>query len=40
MSEDRWTFLTLVRPGYTTRRPETDIEIEEDESKRSVRPPK
>ena len=40
MSEDKYTYLTTVRPGYTTRRPETDIEIEENESKRSVRPPK
>ena len=28
-----------VRPGYNPRRPESDLEIE-DESKRSVRPPK
>ncbi len=40
MSEDKWLFLTLTRAGYTNRRPEEYIEIEESESKRSVRPPK
>ncbi len=36
-SEDKHTFLTLARPGYTTRRPETDIEIDESEQKRRVK---
>ncbi len=34
MNEDRWYFLTVTRPGYSNRRPETDIEIEESEQKR------
>ena len=34
MSEDRWLFLTLTRAGYTNRRPEESIEIEESEQKR------
>ena len=37
MSEERWYFLTHTRPGYTNRRPETDIEqeLEDEKPKRS-----
>ncbi len=34
MSEDKHTYLTKVRPGWTNRRPETDIEIELSEERR------
>ncbi len=34
MSEDKHTYLTQVRPGWTRRRPETNIEIELSEEKR------
>lgn len=36
MSEDKYNYLSIVRPGFTNRRPETDIEQElEDEKRRS-----
>ncbi len=35
MSEDKYNHLTRVRPGWNSRRPETDIEAEiQDERKR------
>ncbi len=38
MSEDKYIFLTHVRPGYKARRPECDIEAETaDEKKRKTK---
>ncbi len=34
MSEDKYIFLTHVRPGYKARRPECDIEAETENEKR------
>ncbi len=34
MSEDKYIFLTNVRPGWSARRPETDIEAEMENEKR------
>ncbi len=38
MSEDKYIFLTNVRPGWSARRPETDIEAEDCDEKKNRRP--
>ena len=37
MSEDKYTFLTNVRPGWSARRPESDIEAETEDEKRRTK---
>ncbi len=35
MSEDKWIFLTTVRPGWHVRRPAENVEQELEQEKRS-----
>lgn len=37
MSEDQWIRMTICRPGYSARRPEPDIELEESDKKRRTK---
>ncbi len=37
MSEDQWIRMTVCRPHYSARRPESDIETEEQDAKRRTK---
>ncbi len=37
MSEDKYNYLNGVRPGWTSRKPETDIEAEMKDEKRRTK---